>query len=255
MKVYIIFDMEGCSGIFDWRQVTVSDPASAAARRMATHDLNAVIQGAMAGGATEIVVWDGHSNYPGSLDLELLDPACHLIANAADGGPVGLDASFAAVFQCGLHAMAGTQGGVLAHSSTRSIASFSVNNLPMGEIGMNLLTAGSYGLPCVFISGDEAAVAEAQALVPGMVGVAVKRGLHPYGIVLRPAAEARAALRAGACQAVGRVHSIGALTMAKPYRMVTRWQTEEQAAAAITGPNSTLLDPLTVETVTADLQI
>ena len=252
MKVYIIFDMEGCSGIVDWRQVTLSDPASSVARRLATLDLNAVVQGALAGGATEIVAWDGHSNFPGSLDLELLDPACHLITNAAAGGPVGLDASFAAVFLCGLHAMAGTHGGVLAHSFTRSVVRFSINDVPMGEIGMNLLTAGSYNLPNVFISGDEAAVAEAKALVPGMVGVPVKRGLHPYGVVLRRADETRAALRAGAAQAMGLVQSIGAFTMARPYRMVTRWQTEEQAAAAIAGPGSTLLDPLTVETITPE---
>jgi D-aminopeptidase len=191
MKVYIIFDMEGCSGIVDWRKVTLSDPASSVARRLATLDLNAVVQGAIVGGATEIVAWDGHSNFPGSLDLELLDPACHLITNAAAWGPVGLDASFAAVFLCGLHAM-----------------------------------AGSYGLPNVFISGDEAAVAE----------------------------ETRASLSEGAAQAMGLVRSIGAFTMARPYRMVTRWQTEEQAAAAIAGPGSTLLDPLTVETITTELR-
>lgn len=124
----------------------------------------------------------------------------------------------------------------------------------MGKIGMNLLTAGSHGLPNVFISGDEAAVAEAKALVPGMVGVAVKRGLHPHGVVLHRADETRAALRAGAARAMGLVRSIGAFTMARPYRMVTRWQTEKQAAAAITGPDSTLLDPLTVETITTELQ-
>ena len=84
MKAYIIFDMEGCSGIFDWRQVTLSDPCSAAARRAATLDLNAVVQGALAGGATEVIAWDGHGNYPGSLDLELLHPACQLLDRSSE---------------------------------------------------------------------------------------------------------------------------------------------------------------------------
>jgi D-aminopeptidase len=140
VRVYIICDMEGTSGVTDWKQVTFSDPSSAQGRRLATLDL-------IAGGAQE--------------------------------EPVGLSADFDNVLMCGLHAMAGAKGGVLAHSFTQAIAGFWVNGIEMGEIGMNLLTAGELGLPNVFLRGDLAAVREVRVLVPEVECVAVKQGLEP----------------------------------------------------------------------------
>lgn len=140
---------------------------------------NAVIQGAIDGGAAEIVAWDGHCGFPGMLDAELLHKDCRLIIGASDGGPAGLDGSFDAVFQYGLHAiMAGTPGAVLAHSFTPFIQDLFLNGGRIGEIGMNCAVAGNFGVPTVFISGDKAAVLEAKALVPEIEGVAVKEALR-----------------------------------------------------------------------------
>ena len=188
MKIYVICDLEGVAGVIDHRQQCWFDGKYyEQARRLATLELNALVEGALEGGATEIVAWDGHGPFPGGLDVELLHPKCRLILGAGDGGPVGLDESYDAMFQCGLHAMAGVKRGVLNHSFMPHIAGCWLNGLKIGEIGMNCVTVGSFGIPSVFISGDKAAAEEAKVLVPNIEAAIVKEGLSPEVTGLSPA--------------------------------------------------------------------
>ncbi len=184
MKIYVVCDLEGVAGVVDHPQQCQWDvargwyaPYLAQARRLATLELNALVEGALEGGATEVVAWDGHGNFPGGLDVEIVHPACKVVLGAGDGGPAGLDESFAGLFQLGLHAMAGAPRAVLAHSFDGSIAGYWVDDLRVGEIWMNLYTAGLSHVPCVFLSGDRAAADEVQALVPEVEVAVVKEGL------------------------------------------------------------------------------
>jgi D-aminopeptidase len=61
---------------------------------------------------------------------------------AGDAGPTGLDPSSAGLLQLGLHAMAGTSRAVLAHSFHGGLVGYWVDQMPIGEIGMNCYTAG-----------------------------------------------------------------------------------------------------------------
>ena len=184
MKIYVVCDLEGVAGVIDFSQQCQWDaskgyyaPYLDQARRLATLELNALVEGALEGGASEIIAWDGHGNFPGGLDVELLHPECRLVIGAGDGGPQGLDNSYAGLFLLGLHARAGTPGGVLAHSFWGLVAGYYVNDMPVGEIWMNTYIAGLSGVPLVFLSGDRAAAQEAQALVPGVETVVVKEGI------------------------------------------------------------------------------
>src|SRR5512141_2307929 len=113
MKIYVCCDLEGTAGVVDHRQQCWFDGAYYhQARRLATLELNALVEGALEGGASEVFAWDGHGNFPGGLDVELLHPGCRMVMGAGDGGPAGLDGSFAAMFQLGLHGMAGARLGV-----------------------------------------------------------------------------------------------------------------------------------------------
>ncbi|MDZ4698060.1 MAG: M55 family metallopeptidase, partial [Deltaproteobacteria bacterium] len=60
MRVLIMADMEGVSGIVNWGQVTGGEPMFEEARRLYTEEVNAAVRGACAGGATEIVAVDCH---------------------------------------------------------------------------------------------------------------------------------------------------------------------------------------------------
>jgi D-amino peptidase len=261
MKVYVVCDLEGTAGVIDHRQQCWFDGKYyEQARRLATLELNALVDGALAGGASEIVAWDGHGPFPGGLDYELLHPRCKLVMGAGDGGPAGLDSSYNALFQLGLHGMAGAEKGVQAHSFMGHMAAVWLNGRRIGEIGMNCALAGSFSVPCVFVSGDWAAAQEAQALVPGIETVVVKEGLNPGpgslanapAIVLSPEA-ARQAIRLGAEQAMAKISQVAPWTVAKPYTLRIKYNEVQFADKALQNPLMRRVDETTVESSGDDL--
>jgi D-amino peptidase len=174
MKLYIVCDLEGVAGVVDFKKQCMEDGAYyQQAINMATRELNALIEGAMAGGATEIVAWPGHGAFPGGINVELLHPECKLVMHAGDAGPVGYDESFDAMMLHGLHGMAGS-GGVLAHSFYPFPKNIWAGNLKIGEIALNMAGFGAKGVPTVLVTGDLTAIEEATALVPGIQSAIVK---------------------------------------------------------------------------------
>jgi D-amino peptidase len=179
LKIYIVCDIEGVAGVVDFKEQCCEDGKYyAQAIKMATQELNAVVEGAIDGGATEVYAWPGHGNFPGGIDVELLHPECKLVMHASDGGPTGFNGTFDAMFLCGLHAMAGSEKGVLSHSFTPFIKNVWLNDARIGEIGINMAAFADLGIPAIFISGDEEAVWEARGLVPRIQGAVVKWGLE-----------------------------------------------------------------------------
>ena len=61
MKIWISCDMEGVAGIVDWDQCRPGGDGYALGCALMQDEVNAAIEGAMAGGATEFVVNDSHS--------------------------------------------------------------------------------------------------------------------------------------------------------------------------------------------------
>src|SRR5205085_484738 len=63
LRVLVLHDMEGLAGEDDWREFIASYPdLYARGRQLLTDDVNAVIAGLVAGGATSIEVVDGHGS-------------------------------------------------------------------------------------------------------------------------------------------------------------------------------------------------
>ncbi len=60
MKVFVISDMEGISGIVRPEQTAAGEPMYEEGRKLYTQEMNAAVAGAKAAGATEIVVMDYH---------------------------------------------------------------------------------------------------------------------------------------------------------------------------------------------------
>ena len=78
MKVFLSSDMEGTAGVVDWEQCVGDGPAAAAGRRLLLGEVNAAIEGALAGGATEIVVNDSHSTMRNLPPRELAGGASYI---------------------------------------------------------------------------------------------------------------------------------------------------------------------------------
>jgi D-amino peptidase len=266
LKIYVVCDLEGVAGVIDHHQQCCWDvakgwyaPYLAQARRLATLELNALVEGVLAAGATEIVAWDGHGSFPGGLDVELLHPACKLVMGAGDGGPAGLDASFAGLFQLGLHARAGTPRAVMAHSFHGKLAGYWVNETPVGEIWMNCYTAGLHSIPFVFLSGDRGAAEEAQTLVPDVEVAVVKEGLAPEagGLKVLPAVslapeKAQEVIRAAATRAMAKIGAIPPYCPRPPFRLRAQFSDEQWAEARAGQPGVKRLDAFTVALEGAD---
>jgi D-amino peptidase len=132
-----------------------------------TADVNAAIRGAFEGGATEVVVSDGH-NQGRNILIEELDPRARL--NSGSPSPLsmvqGIDQDVNGVLFVGYHARAGTQNAILEHTwSDQRVANVWLNGELTGEIGLNAAVGGHFNVPVVMISGDQAACAEACELL------------------------------------------------------------------------------------------
>lgn len=263
MKVYIVCDLEGTAGVVDFQdQCYFEGKYFQQAQRMATLELNAVIEGALEGGATEIYAWPGHGDFPGGIDVELVHPECKLVMHAGDAGPIGIDESFDAMFLCGLHAMAGAENGVLAHSFMPQLANVWLNEIKIGEIGMNMAVFGEYDIPTVFISGDQAAVDEARQLVQGIVGAVVKWGLvekrklgalsERAAISLAPEA-ARNVLRETARKAMANIDRITPFKLEVPLTLKVQYTEAKYAEQLMIHEGIKRINETTVEQVRKNL--
>ncbi|NLV73328.1 MAG: M55 family metallopeptidase [Chloroflexi bacterium] len=179
MRIFIITDIEGTSGVWRWEQGDRNSPWYLQAVRLATAELLACLDGIREVAAdAHICIWDAHGS--GSIDFEQVPSGCELLNAVSVPLPELFGEGWDALFFVGQHSKAGTARGVLAHTySSSTIERFAINGLEMGEFGCRAALAGSYDIPTAFISGDEAAVAEARALVPNIYGAPVKVGLGP----------------------------------------------------------------------------
>src|ERR1700728_1335711 len=115
MKIFLSSDMEGTAGVLGWEQCVGDGAEAEGGRRLLLDEGNAAIAGAIAGGATEIVVNDSHSRMR-TLPAQELDGQASYISGSHK--PLymmqGLDESFGAVLFVSYHGSVGGAGG-LAH--------------------------------------------------------------------------------------------------------------------------------------------
>ena len=216
-KVYIAADMEGISGIWGGWQLQEDQPHWMEARQLLTGDLNAAVQGALDGGATEVVVWDNHHCGRNALVQEI-----HREAQLVMGAPHNprhptLDPSFAAVYLIGYHAMAGTQGAVLDHTFTSNYRSVTLNGTPVGEVALDALWAGIHGVPVVLVTGDDKVCAEARRFLGDIETAQVKEGIQRHMARMLPPSRARELVREKAKQGVQKIGSAMPYKMEPPY--------------------------------------
>lgn len=183
MRVFISVDMEGVAGVVHEDQTDPVNPRCASEygrfRRLMTLEANAAIEGAVAGGATSILVNDSHWTMRNLL-AEELHPAAELLS----GGPKtwsmmeGIDRGWDLAAFIGYHAKAGTERAILDHTYTDRILDVRLNGASVGELGINAALAGAFGVPVAVVSGDQSLAAECRALLGETVDtVVVKEAL------------------------------------------------------------------------------
>src|SRR5215208_5674231 len=215
MKVHVISDMEGVSGIVKPEQTSGGDPMYDEGRRLYTEEINAAVRGAKAAGATEIVVMDCHGAGGGwtfnSLVPELLHEDCEWVVQEEwTGYTEFLEQGCDAALFVGMHAMAGTRDGNMNHTvSGRDYQRLWFNGTLVGETGINAALCGTWGCPVLLVTGDEATCAEGRALLgDGLTTVAVKRGTGRYSARNVAPQRARQLIEEGAQKALADLSAV-----------------------------------------------
>jgi D-amino peptidase len=204
VKVYISADIEGVAGITHWDEARKSHAAYPDFREAMTREVIAACEGAIAAGATDILIKDAHGTGRNVIAEHL--PSCARLIRGWSGHPLmmlqELDASFAAVCLVGWHAGAGWETNPLAHTLTGTVAEMRLNGAPTSEFRLAAYSAASVGVPVVFVSGDDGLIADVATVNARIHGLAVSRGVGDSTISLAPA-KARADIRAGVEKALG----------------------------------------------------
>jgi D-amino peptidase len=255
LKVYISVDLEGIGGIVEENQTTSQDFGSSyrqEARELLTGEVNAAIEGALDGGATEVVVNENHSGR--ELILEKVNPKAEVIQGHTKPLETvdGLDSSYAAFFLVGIHARNYTPKAVLAHTWwPRVTDEWRVNGVVIGEIGFNALLAGHFGVPVVLVTSDDLGVAEAKALLGDVEGVTVKWSRSRYAARVIHPSKARQFIRDGAARAIRELHRFKPFSLGIPVKFEIDFTQAVQADRVCIVPPFVREGPRTVS-ITAD---
>jgi D-amino peptidase len=203
MKVFISADMEGISGVVASTHVDSQQAEYQRFRKLMTADVNAAIRGALAGGATLVVVNDAHGDMRNIL-IEELHPDAQLIAGSPKPLSMmqGIEEGFEAAFFIGYHACAGSPYAILDHTWSGIVYGVRVNDQPMGELGLNAGLAGWFKVPVVLVTGDMALADEAHALLTDAEVIAVKQGVGRSAAKCLPPAVSQARIEQAAQRAL-----------------------------------------------------
>jgi D-amino peptidase len=227
LKVFISVDMEGIAGVTSGMECSSRGPDYDYFRKIMTEETNAAIEGALNAGATEILVRDGHGAKTNIIP-DLLHPGAKLlrgVTSRPENMMLGIDATFDAVIFIGYHAKAGTEGGVLAHTSSGNVIDLSVNGISLPEGGYNALIAGLYDVPVVFVAGDNWICDQLKDLI-GEVGTcetkigmgSAELGLHPDVV--------RGKIRQGVSDALDDLSRFRPYKLTSPYTMTLKVKKE-----------------------------
>lgn len=165
LKVMIQADFEGIAGVVTFDEIYPGHIHFLRNCELLTNEVNAAVEGALAAGATEIIVRDGHSANI-SIDPIRLNPKAKLIRGRKPNTPetmvIGIDSTYDALLFIGAHARAGIPEGVLSHTMSLKVVEFKINGIPISEAAFNSLYAGQFGVPVVFVAGDSETSREAK---------------------------------------------------------------------------------------------
>jgi D-amino peptidase len=225
-SVYIIGDMEGLAAVV--RNATEMRPVDRGGtpqherfRQELTDEVNAVIAGARAAGATQFIVNEGHGGTLfRNIFPEQLDPEAILIRGYPK--PIvmstGLNPRIDAMMIVGAHANAGSPG-VISHSF--AFDSFTVNGRQLNETGIAAFIGGEMGIPMILAAGDDALTSETKEMLGPLETVTVKTVYAGSAAAALSPARVHAMLRSAAARAVRRARAgqLHPLVLEKPYHV------------------------------------
>jgi D-amino peptidase len=225
-------------------------------RVLYTEEMNAAVRGAKAAGATEIVVVDCHGaggDYTfNSLLPERLDPDCEYVVQSEwTEYTAFLEQGCDAALFVGMHAMAGSETGVLSHTvSGQAWQDLRFNGTLVGETGINAALCGNWGVPVLLVTGDRAVCEEARMLLgDGLTTVEVKEGLGRFSARTKTPQRARELIEDGARRALADLSAVRPYDPGRPCRIEIDFSSPDRMreyanrkGVSVTGPRSIAVD-------------
>jgi D-amino peptidase len=219
--VFLITDAEGVGGVCRQDQ---TEPTNQEMRQLLTGEINAAVEGFLAGGADEVVVWDGHDGSQ-TLSTLTIHPKARLVMGALNASML-MERRWSAVAYVGQHSKANIRAGIMAHSySSLGIQNMLLNGKPVGEIDVIAAMAGHFGSPVIMLSGDKAAADELREIVPQAEFAVVKEGLARNVCISLSAPAARDLIREAARRSVAKIGSIKPYTVPGPVTLQIEYTT------------------------------
>ncbi len=256
MKVFISADIEGTTLTTYWDQTrTLTNWQAKEHCRQMTAEVKAACEGAIAAGATEILIKDGHGSGI-NIDINQLPECAQLIRNWT-GDPMsmayGCDESFDAAMFIGYHSAAGRNGNPLSHTETTMTTSVRLNGLICSEFLLYSWACAAKGVPTVLLAGDKMLTEDNQGIHPKLKTVAVKDGfgamircLHPKVACDRIRQAAEEGLRQDLSDAVAKIPD--------HFVFEVSYKEHKNAAKYAAYPGCVLVDDLTVRFETDDFR-
>ena len=262
MKVLILADLEGVSGVGDYRLLIPAGPVYEKACENITQDINAVVRGLRAAGATEIDVVDSHSTvWPGrtgprNIVKDKIDPSIRKMMGGWDmlmltRSKRAILKSYNAQVIVGEHAMAGTPDGFVSHTHSDNTA-LKINGQLIGEIEWHTWLLGHYNVPTIMVTGDAAAVREAKIFFPEIEGVTVKTAKSRDKAECIPVDSARMLIEGTAKKALKGLDKSKIHKLSSPIKIEVIFTTPQPATFGSYMPRSTQIDNRTVSYMAED---
>lgn len=176
MKVYISAYIEEIAGVLSW--IKADNNFENFTKKM-TNEVKAVCEGAFEAGVTEIYVKNAHDN-PRNIYINKLPEHIKLQRGWSEEPMCmvsGLDSSFDAVLFIGYHSRECSVESPLAHTIATDIEYIKINGVYASEFLINAYAAAMYGVPVVFVSGDNGLEKEVKELNSHITTFTVKQGL------------------------------------------------------------------------------
>jgi len=236
VKVWISLDMEGVAGVVDWEQCRPGNPGYALGCELLQAEVNAAIEGAIAGGATEVVLNDSHGRMA-NLDPRRISGTARYISGGHKPRYMmeGLDETFDVIFFVGYHGSISGAPSTLSHTYNPSVFSrAAVNGTEVGESGINALVAEHFGVPIGLVTGDQVTWLEALPFAADAESVITKQSITRGAADNLHPSESVRLIRAAAEQAVRKAATAGLSLpgIAKPAVLEVDLQTADLAEIA-----------------------
>ncbi|MFS0782601.1 M55 family metallopeptidase [Bacillus sp. 1P06AnD] len=252
MKLYMSVDMEGITGLVDHTHVSSDKHNYGRGRAIMTEEANAVAASAFSEGCSEVIVNDSHSKM-NNLLIEHMHPDVKLISGDVKPFSMvqGLDDTFRAAIFVGYHARASARG-VMSHTMVFAVKKMYINEIEVGELGLNAYVAGYYGVPVIMVAGDDGAAEEAKALIPNITTAIVKETSSRSAALTLTPVKAKQLLKEKTAKALLSIDKIEPLTPPDHPLLTIEFNNYGQAEWANLMPGTELIEGTTKVSFQAD---